>query len=173
MSSTKEVDDLVPNILGWENNIEGYILDPIYGSIGLTKLELDLIENEVFIRLKNIKQLGFVSYIYPSATHTRFEHSIGTLAITWEMLKRLLKKLEENNEKEILKLFTDDVIACLRIAALMHDLGHGPFSHSLEIALRYFGIEFDHDDLTSHLLSLELGATFECKSISSTCQILE
>jgi HD superfamily phosphohydrolase len=98
MSSANEASD-VPKILGWENNIDDdYVLDPIYGPIGLTELESALIKDEVFIRLKNIKQLGFVSHIYPSATHTRFEHSIGTLAITWEMLKRLLRKFEEKNE---------------------------------------------------------------------------
>ena len=86
MSAT-ENKSTVPTILGWEKNIRHYILDPIYGPIGVTDPEFDLINNSaVFMRLKNIKQLGFASYVYPSATHTRFEHSLGTLAITWNII---------------------------------------------------------------------------------------
>jgi len=165
-SSSATNDDLeVPEILGWENNIVEYILDPIHGPIGITGLESSLIKDEVFTRLKNIKQLGFIFHIYPSATHTRFEHSIGTLAITWEMLKRLFRKLEENREHTLIKLFNKDVVESVRLAALMHDMGHGPFSHSMEIALSYLDIKFDHDDLTSYLLTLNLGSSYECKSI--------
>jgi HD superfamily phosphohydrolase len=173
MLDKKELSEIMPRLLGWETHISDYVLDPIYGPIGLTDLELKLIQNEVFTRLKNIKQLGFVSYIYPSATHTRFEHSIGTLFITWEMMKRLFRRFAENNDIKTLSLFTDDVIQSLRIAALMHDLGHGPFSHSLEIALKYLDIDFEHDDLTSYLLTLDLEKPYKCKSIESTCQTLE
>jgi uncharacterized protein len=170
--SVKNDSNEVPKILGWENNFVEYILDPIHGQIGITALESLLIKDEVFTRLKNIKQLGFVCHVYPSATHTRYEHSLGTLAITWAMLKRLLRKLEENKEKDIINLFSNEVIESLRLAALMHDLGHGPFSHSMEIALSYLGIEFEHDDLTSYLLTSDLGSSFECKSIKKTCDAL-
>ena len=155
MFATEE-EGTVLTILGWDKNIEDYVLDPIYGPIGLTDLEFDLIDSEFFVRLRNIRQLGFVSNVYPSATHTRFEHSLGTLAITWDILKRILKKLEENSESDVISLFTDDVIKAFRVAALLHDLGHGPFSHSLEDALGYLGISFDHDELTSYLLSFKL-----------------
>jgi len=173
MPDNKELTEIVPRLLGWEAHISNYVLDPIYGPIGLTSLELELVQDEVFTRLKNIKQLGFVSYVYPSATHTRFEHSIGTLSITWEMMKRLLRKFEDNKDTQIVSLFTDDVIQSLRIAALIHDLGHGPFSHSLEIALKYLDINFDHDDLTSYFLTLDLGSPYKCKSIELACQTLE
>lgn len=146
----------VLTILGWEKNTRHYVLDPIYGSIGLTDLEFKLINSKLFERLKNIKQLGFVFKVYPSATHTRFEHSLGTLAISWNILKRILKKLEENSESDVINLFTEDVIKSFRLAALLHDLGHGPFSHSLEDALGYLGISFNHDELTSYLLSFKL-----------------
>ena len=156
MSATEEAGNVL-TILGWEKNIRHYVLDPIYGPIGVTDLEFDLIKSsEVFARLKNIRQLGFVSHIYPSATHTRFEHSVGTLAITWKMLERILKRLEENSESSIIRLFTNNVIKSFRLAALLHDLGHGPFSHSMEEALGYLGISFDHDELTSYLLSFKL-----------------
>jgi len=155
MFPTKE-EGSVLTILGWEKNTRHYVLDPIYGSIGLTDLEFKLIKSEFFVRLKNIKQLGFVFKVYPSATHTRFEHSLGTLAISWNILKRILKKLEENSESDVINLFTEDVIKSFRLAALLHDLGHGPFSHSLENALGYLGMSFDHDKLTSYLLSFEL-----------------
>lgn len=169
MSTPIEVGE-VSKILGWEKNIDNYVLDPIYGPIGLTSSEFELTGTEVFTRLRNIKQLGFVSNIYPSATHTRFEHSLGTLLITWDVLKRLLRKFEENSEKDIIELFTDDVIESLRLAALLHDLGHGPFSHSLETALSYLGMKFDHDDLTSYLLSFELKNDCASKSTDSSNQ---
>ncbi|MDH5595709.1 MAG: HD domain-containing protein, partial [Candidatus Bathyarchaeota archaeon] len=155
MLATNE-ESSVLSILGWEKNIKRYVLDPIHGPIGITDLEFKLINSEVFVRLKNIKQLGFASNVYPSATHTRFEHSLGTLAITWDILKRILKKLEENSESDVIHLFTDDVIKSFRLAALLHDLGHGPFSHSLEDALEYLGISFNHDELTPYLLSFKL-----------------
>jgi len=142
-------------IMGYEKNFTDYILDPLYGQVGLTRIEKNVIQTEPFKRLKRIQQLGFASKIYPSATHTRFEHSIGTLHVTWTMFKKFVKNYVEQRKwanLDILRFFSDKVIQGMRLAALLHDLGHGPFSHAFENAAKSLSIDFDHDQLTIYLL---------------------
>ena len=93
------------------------IRDPIYYDIYIKGSEVSLIDTLEFQRLRNIKQTGLTYMVYPSATHTRFEHSIGTMHIAGEVSKGL-----EGIDSHL-----------IRIAALLHDIGHPPFSHSLEI----------------------------------------
>ncbi|AEH06502.1 HD domain-containing protein [Methanothermococcus okinawensis] len=93
------------------------IRDPIYADIPLNGSELSLIDTPEFQRLRNIKQTGLTCMVYPSANHTRFEHSIGTMHVAGEISKNL-----EDVDREL-----------IRIAALLHDIGHPPFSHTLEI----------------------------------------
>jgi len=148
--------DLYSKILGWESKFVDYILDPIYGQIGITSFEKEVIETEVFSRLRNIKQLGFINKIFPSATHTRYEHSIGTLSITWDILKGFIKMFEDNDETEILDIFSNEVLQSVRLAALLHDIGHGPFSHAIEKTLEELEYSYDHDKLSSYLLSYKI-----------------
>ncbi|AXI24744.1 HD domain-containing protein [Methanofervidicoccus sp. A16] len=93
------------------------IRDPIYYDIHIRDSEISIIDTPEFQRLRNIKQTGLTYMVYPSATHTRFEHSIGAMHIAGEVSKGL------------------EGVDCnlIRIAALLHDIGHPPFSHSLEI----------------------------------------
>ncbi len=113
------------------------IRDPIHGDIKLKGLFLDLIEAPEIQRLHNIKQLGFAHLVFPGAHHTRLEHSLGT----YHMATRAADALELNkNDKEIL--------SC---AAFLHDIGHGPFSHTLESLLRE-SLNVDHVDLTEKLI---------------------
>ena len=113
------------------------IRDPIHGDIKLKGLFLDLIEAPEIQRLYNIKQLGFAHLVFPGAHHTRLEHSLGT----YHMAFQAAEKLElDKDEKE--------VIAC---AAMLHDIGHGPFSHTLESILRDT-LNLDHIDLTEKLI---------------------
>jgi HD superfamily phosphohydrolase len=95
-----------------------YIKDPLYGIVGITQKEFDVIRTKKFQRLKNIKQLGTANFVYPGANHSRFEHSIGTMHVTSLMLDRLKV---DGTKKQI-----------VRLAALLHDVGHGPFSHTFE-----------------------------------------
>jgi HD superfamily phosphohydrolase len=113
------------------------IRDPIHGDVKLKGLFLDLIETPELQRLYNIKQLGFANLVFPGANHTRLEHSIGTYHLT-------LKAAEKLNLKESDK----EIIAT---AALLHDVGHGPFSHTLESLLRE-SLNVDHVDLTKQLI---------------------
>jgi HD superfamily phosphohydrolase len=98
------------------------IVDPIHGDIGLTKLETDLLNTPSFQRLRRIKQLGFASIVYPNANHTRFGHSLGALYIMGRVCT-----LFQNKRK-----LKDDEVKILRIAALLHDIGHYPYSHLME-----------------------------------------
>jgi len=100
------------------------INDPIYGLIRIPfTLVYDLIEHRYFQRLRRIKQMGLTHLVYPGAVHTRFHHALGAMHITWEAILTLRNKGVHISDKE--------AQSCLA-AILLHDIGHGPFSHALE-----------------------------------------
>ncbi|MFL5754449.1 MAG: HD domain-containing protein [Bacteroidia bacterium] len=100
------------------------INDPIYGFITLPDdLTFDLINHPFFQRLRRIKQLGMTNLVYPGALHTRFHHAIGAMYLMTEAVKVLQGKNIEITEEEA---------QGVTIAILLHDIGHGPFSHALE-----------------------------------------
>ena len=101
------------------------IQDRVHGQITLDHLLLLVMDTPDFQRLDNIKQLGGCSYIYPSATHTRKEHSIGVCHLAGLMVKHL------RNAQPTLGIDNDDEL-CVKLAGLVHDIGHGPFSHMFE-----------------------------------------
>lgn len=96
--------------------------DPIHGTIELHPLLVSIIDTPQFQRLRDIKQLGGVYYVYPGASHNRFEHSIGVCYIAGEFIESLQYRQPQ------LGINNCDVL-CIKIAALCHDIGHGPFSH--------------------------------------------
>jgi uncharacterized protein len=103
------------------------INDPVYGFITIPdEMMFDLIEHPWFQRLRRIKQLGLTNYVYPSATHTRFQHALGAMYLMRQCLQLLQFK-----GIEITKAEEDGVLR----AILLHDIGHGPFSHSLEASI--------------------------------------
>jgi len=113
------------------------IRDSIHGDIRVDGVFLDLLGTPEIQRLYNIKQLGLAHLVFPGAHHTRLEHSLGA----YTMADRAVKKLDlDKNEKEV-------AVA----AALLHDIGHGPFSHTLESILRNT-LDIDHVDLTEKLI---------------------
>lgn len=100
------------------------INDPVHGFIEVPKgILLDLIDTEEFQRLRRIKQLALSSMVYPGAVHTRFNHCIGAMHLTREAMTHLRARDVE---------ITDDEFLGTLIAILLHDIGHGPFSHALE-----------------------------------------
>jgi HD superfamily phosphohydrolase len=104
----------------------------IHGYIRVTELALKIINTPEFQRLRDIKQLGLCHLIYPAATHTRFEHSIGVYYLTGKMAKILQKKYPDKTYNMAglgLTKLTDFIIELIKIAGLCHDIGHGPFSH--------------------------------------------
>src|SRR5262245_43294033 len=98
------------------------IRDAVHGDIELGSLEVELIDTPEFQRLRGIRQLGTAYLVFPSAMHTRFEHSLGT---SW-MAHRIVRAIERNfaisREEEDL----------IRVTALLHDITHVPFGHTLE-----------------------------------------
>ena len=110
--------------------------DPIYGLIEIPYgIIYDLMEHRYYQRLRRINQLGFTQYVYPGATHTRFNHTLGALHLMQKAIRTLLAKGIEISPEEA-------EAAC--IAILLHDIGHGPFSHCLEYNL----LPIEHEELS-------------------------
>jgi HD superfamily phosphohydrolase len=103
----------------------GEIRDALYDRIGLTHDDLALIDTPEFQRLDRIQQLGFVSRIWPGAKHTRFEHSLGVMHLARRAAVRL-------SQRPAGAWITLDDIRTISAAALLHDIGHYPFSHAIE-----------------------------------------
>ena len=101
----------------------GEITDPVHKCIQVTELERELIDAPVFQRLRRIKQLAGAHLVYPSAQHSRFEHSMGAMHVAGLAGDRLFSLNE---------LADHDLVQQLRVASLLHDIGHGPFSHLSE-----------------------------------------
>lgn len=110
-----------------------FVRDSVHGDLQLDEFEVKLVDTPEIQRLRRIKQLGFTYLVYPGANHSRFEHSIGTMYLA----SRLARHLELDDE-------THSLIRC---CAIIHDAGHGPFSHVSE-----GGIAYSHEELTSKLI---------------------
>jgi len=105
------------------------IYDPVHGFISITPLMKSIIDTPEFQRLRDLKQLGAVHYVYPSAVHTRFEHSVGVSHLAGIMAESLIKRTSLQNSKRTVEL--------VRIAGLVHDIGHGPYSHLYDTRIRH------------------------------------
>lgn len=101
------------------------VRDPLYDIIPLAREELRVIDSQAFLRLERIQQLGFVSRIWPGARHTRFEHSIGVFHLTRQAVDHVRARSEN-------AWITSEDARTICAAALLHDIGHYPFSHAIE-----------------------------------------
>ncbi len=118
----------------------GFIKDPLYGYIRLTETEKRIIDTKPVQRLRRIKQLSGAEYVYPAANHTRFEHVLGTMYLAGILTETLPVGL------------SNDEIEMLKIAALLHDVGHGPFSHVFDqFLIRHY--RKTHEDMTSRIIA--------------------
>ena len=107
---------------------------PVHGFIEVSDWERSVIDQPAFQRLRRIRQLGWTDYVYPGGTHTRFEHSLGVMHVATRMYDAISKRSESLLQS---RLAYDDVgrkrdRQLIRFAALLHDVGHGPFSHASE-----------------------------------------
>lgn len=110
-----------------------FLRDSVHGNLPLSEFEVEVMDSPQIQRLRRIKQLGFISLIYPGANHSRFEHSIGTMFLGSKLADHLeLSEYDKN---------------LVRIAALLHDVGHGPFSHVSEAVL-----DVKHEELTAKVI---------------------
>jgi HD superfamily phosphohydrolase len=116
------------------------IKDPIHGYVELTPVERSIIDTPQFQRLRRIRQLSATHLTYPGAEHTRFQHSLGVMHIAGQMAQRLAD----------VELLDEDEISLIRIAGLLHDIGHGPFSHLFEEVLSKRGLH--HEDMTTRIV---------------------
>lgn len=120
----------------------GEITDPIHKNIKFTLVEKELIDTHIFQRLRRIRQLAGAHLVYPGALHTRFEHSLGSMFLAGLAGQTL-------HEKNYLP--DADLIQKIRLAALMHDIGHGPFSHLFEEILKN-SRDFSHETLGEQVI---------------------
>jgi HD superfamily phosphohydrolase len=118
------------------------IMDPIHGYIPFTEIEKTVIDTEPVQRLHRVKQLGMAFYTYPSGVHTRFSHVTGAMHLAGLAAEKMVKQ----------GLLEDDDWQVLRLSALLHDLGHGPFSHSFENLLKKV-TGLTHEDMSTKLIN--------------------
>ena len=108
----------------FESKLSKGLYDNVHGFVKLTEEEKKLLESPYFQRLNHIKQLGLAYFVFPGAVHTRFSHSLGVLHIAEKMICQINKKQEN--------LIDDRMHQIIRLAALLHDIGHYPLSHTVE-----------------------------------------
>ena len=127
--------------------------DPVHGLITfydtnpLDQLAWQLIDTPEFQRLRRIKQLGVSEFVYPGATHTRFAHSIGVFHVARQLLKIVKRELKRENEP-----FDPDRARVAVLAALLHDVGHGPFSHTFEGVQKARGFKKNHEEWSAEII---------------------
>jgi uncharacterized protein len=131
-----------------KSNKRKIINDPVYGFININNdLLFDIIEHPWFQRLRRIRQLGLTYLVYPGSVHTRFQHALGAAYLMGQAINVIRSKGNE---------ITDEEAEAVTIAILLHDVGHGPFSHALEYSL----IEQHTHENLSELIMDELNQHF-------------
>ena len=139
------------------------VRDPIHGAIDIRDAEIPILDNLFFQRLRNLKQLGFAELSFPGATHNRYIHSIGVMHVATRAFDTIFEKSPFSSER-----IKDRFRTTVRLAAFLHDIGHGPFSHSTEAGMpsvdeldltfagkKIQGRQADHEDYTLKILLSE------------------
>lgn len=132
------------------NNRNPVIRDPVHGLIELDlwpELFQELMDTREFQRLRRIRQLGVSALTYPGAEHTRFAHSLGVFHVAGRILRRLRSR--HAGDERLRQILDGEDATHVRVAALLHDLGHGPFSHVSE---RAFGCGKQHEEQSKRLI---------------------
>ncbi len=149
------------------------IRDPIYGFITLNEWEREIINHPVFQRLRRIRQLSLTDMVYPGATHTRFEHSLGVMHLATLMYDAIISN--EENKKILEERLSYNEIGLkkdwqlVRLSSLLHDVGHAPFSHASEEIMPIngqTGKQHKHEDYTTAMIKGPLKSTIENHQIN-------
>lgn len=119
----------------------GEIKDPVHGYVYITEAEKNIIDSYPMQRLRRLRQLAGSEYVYPGANHTRFEHCVGVMYLAGKVLEN----------PNVSCTVSDEEVDMCRISALLHDVGHGPFSHVFE-QLLIKELEKTHEDITSWII---------------------
>ena len=148
---------------------------PIHGFIELNEWERDIINQPAFQRLRRIRQLGLTDYVYPGAMHTRFEHSLGVMHVATRMYDSIVARSAEVLKAEL--GYNDDGLRrdrmIVRLAALLHDVGHAPLSHAAEeiMPTKPDGTRYKHEDYTAAIIRQELREVIEDHPINANYDI--
>ncbi len=151
------------------------IRDPVYGFITFNDWEKEIINHVAFQRLRRIRQLALTDMVYPGAEHTRFEHSLGVMHLATLMYDAIIsndynrKILEERLSYNDAGLKKDREL--IRLAALLHDVGHAPFSHASEDIMpinNLIGKPFKHENYTTAIIKGPLKDAIENHQINTT-----
>ncbi len=137
--------------------------DPVHGFVYLSEAEWAIVDCPTFQRLRDIRQLAMAHLVYPGATHTRFEHSLGCLHLSDVIFGAVKRQVEQGNCPDFAEAFgaSEKQIErgqqILRLAGLLHDLGHSPFSHSGEKLMPEVEVDgkkkrVQHEDMTASLI---------------------
>src|SRR6267143_1890469 len=134
----------------------GFIKDPIHGYVRISEAEKTIIDTRPVQRLRRLRQLAGSEFVYPAANHTRFEHVIGAMHLAGALAEALPIDLHRHQREQ------------LRLAALLHDIGHGPFSHVFEPLLaKYLGKR--HEDFVPWLVKeTEIAERLEAAGLDAT-----
>jgi len=119
----------------------GEIKDPVHGYVYITENEKEIIDSYPVQRLRRLRQLAGSEYVYPGANHTRFEHCVGVMYLAGKVVE----------SPNVSRIVNDEEAEQTRIAALLHDVGHGPFSHVFE-QLLIKDLDKTHEDITSWII---------------------
>ena len=145
---------------------QNFVRDPIHGFIGYDDWERTIIDHRAVQRLRRIRQLALTELVYPGATHTRFAHVLGTMHVATRMFDAIVDRQKHylytqrgyddagiNRDRQI-----------VRLAALLHDVGHSPFSHSGEAMFPMnteLGRQYHHEDYSAKIIEIELADVIE------------
>lgn len=139
---------------------------PVHGFIAINDWEREILAQPAFQRLRRIRQLGWTDYVYPGAMHTRFEHSLGVMHVATRLYEAIAQRSAEvlKSEQAYNKEGLDRHKTLVRLTALLHDLGHGPFSHAAEelLPMRENGAtRFQHEDYSASIIRNKLRDVIE------------
>ncbi len=135
--------------------ISDHILDNVYGQIGLTELERKIERLPLFKRLHSVSQLGLVNWVFPCALHTRYTHSIGVMHVAGQMAEHI-------NANKGYAFFSDAEIQIIRLAGMLHDIGHYPLSHNVEQVYKDIGSDQKVRQLATETVNKHLENYINC-----------